>query len=550
MRRPFILACVLLALWLAGCASVPTAAPATTPVPLAPTTLASAASTASTASPGPQATALPAAGPTAATLPPPTVPGPANATPPPAATAALAHSWGTWDAYTATLRPAAQQGLDLRDLTQYHIALDLAGDFKTLRGQQQVYYTNRTPVALDSVYFHLYPNLWQGGMTVDRVQVNGQPTTWTTQSGASLLKVALPASLAPGQAAELAMDFTVPIPSGTNSENFGELAYAGGVLALAQAYPTVVVYGDQGWHLETPSETGDVLFNNASLYDVTFTAPADLQVVPTGAILGRTPQPDGRATWRIAGGPMRDFNIVASAQYQQASEQVGDTRIYSHYLPEHAAGGKSALDWAVKAFKTYEQDFGPYPYRELHVAETPTTAGGIEYPGMVVVASSLYANPARGDFFEAATVHEVAHQWWYNVVGNDQVNDPWLDEALAQYSTYLYYDAAYGPPGAQGFKQSLDARWQRVNNEDKPIGLPVADYTSQEYGAIVYGRGPLFLLALEDKIGRPAMLKFLQEYYRKYAWGIATPAGFQALAQEVSGQDLSDLFNSWVYPKK
>jgi hypothetical protein len=552
MRRSSVYLFLCLAL-LAGCtpvsapvsalptaAGAPILAPATLAPALSPVTVTPASSPASAPATGlPPALMTPAA--TAAAVP---------ATPLVPATLVPARDWQSWGVYTTVLRSDAQQGLDLRGLTQYRIDVDLPDDYKSLGGRESVYYTNRTPAALDSIYFHLYPNLWGDGMTVSNVRVNGQSATSSTQDKAGLLKISLPAPLASGQAVELGLDFRVPIPSGKDGGNYGEFAYDHGVAALAHFYPTVVVYGAQGWHLETPAEQGDVLFNEASLYDVTLTAPAGLKVVPTGAVLERTSAPDGRSVWHMAGGPQRDFNLVAGSQYQELSRQVGQTMIYSHFLPEHAAGGKQALDWAVTAFKTYEQAFGPYPYREFHVAETPTTAGGIEYPGLVVVASNLYDSPDRRDFFEAATTHEVAHQWWYNVVGNDQVNDPWLDEALAQYTTYLYYEAAYGPRGAEGFKQSLEARWQRVNNEDKPVGLPVAGYTDAEYGAIVYGRGPLFLLAVEEKIGRPAMLKFLQEYYRKYHWGIATPAGFQALLQEVSGQDLSDLFNAWVYPKK
>lgn len=75
-------------------------------------------------------------------------------------------------------------------------------------------------------------------------------------------------------------------------------------------------------------------------------------------------------------------------------------------------------------------------------------------------------------------------------------------------------------------------------------------YEGREYGAIVYGRGPLFLLAVQDKIGEEGMLKFLRQYYQTYDWQIVTPADFQNLLQQVSGQDLSALFNQWVYPAK
>jgi aminopeptidase N len=481
----------------------------------------------------------------------------------PSQAASLAAPWDEWAVYQSALRPAGDAGSDpaakavlepapgaLAGMTQYHLALTLYPDLTRLDGRAKIRYTNRSGVALDSIYLHLFPNLWSDGMTVSDVSVAGQPVSVTLASTKSLARVLLLHSLAPGDSVELALSFTDPIPAGRDLGNYGEFALQDGVLALAGFYPTVVVYDDQGWHLETPATLGDVLYADASLYDVTLTAPANLTVAATGSTQDRKDNGDGSTTWRLVGGPMRDFNIVAGADYQRVSKPVGDVTVNSYALTKDSAGGRSALDWAAKALETYQSAFGPYPYRELDVVETPTTAGGIEYPGLVVVAEMLYSNPQRRDFFESATAHEVAHQWWYNVVGDDQVNNPWVDEAMAQYSTGLYYGDAHGAAAEQAFDQSLDRRWSSVGREDKPIGLPVASYSENEYSAIVYGRGPLFLIALRDQIGKDKMAEFLRRYYQQYAWDVARPADFQKLAEEVSGQDLSALFNQWVYPKK
>jgi aminopeptidase N len=345
------------------------------------------------------------------------------------------------------------------------------------------------------------------------------------------------------------MNFAMDIPSGDGVGNYGEFALQEKILALAHFYPTVMAYDDD-WRLETPSSQGDVIYHDASLYDVTLTAPADLTVAATGATLDKTDLGDGRAEWRLAGGPMRDFNIVASSAYASEARQVDGVQVTSYFLPEDQEGGRLALDYAAKALEVFEDAFGPYPYRELEVAATATEAGGIEYPGLVVIARRLYDPNDRSGFFQAATAHEVAHQWWYNVVGNDQVNVPWLDEAMAQYATYLYYGAAYGPDGSQGFAKSLDDRWARVDYEKIPVGLPVEQYEDREYGAIVYGRGPLFLLALRDQIGEDKMSELVRRYYAENRWEIATPERFQALAEEVAGQDLDALFEEWVYGAK
>jgi aminopeptidase N len=480
----------------------------------------------------------------ATSMPPATRPAPVTAS-----DTSTARAWDEWDTYLTALRPQARPAVaQLQGMTQYHLDLNLAPDLGRLAGQANIRYTNREQVPLDRVYLHLFPNLWDDGMTVSSAQVAGRPVALAYPSGDDIVELPLVSPLQPGETVDVTLQFTTPIPTGDGAGNYAELANQDAVLALAHFYPTVVVY-DNGWRTETPSSQGDVIYHDASLYDVTLTAPDGPTVVATGTTLGRADNGDGTTTWRLAGGPMRDFNIVASGRYQSASKQVGDVTVTSYFLPEDGAGGRQALDWAVAALGAFEQAFGAYPYRDLDVAATSTSAGGIEYPGLVVMASRLFEDLNSRAFFESAVAHEVAHQWWYDVVGNDQVNQPWLDEGLAQYSTYLYYGDVYGDAGAQGFEESLQRRWERVDLVEKPVGLPVGDYEGKEYGAIVYGRAALFLLALRDQIGEEKMTELLRRYYSDFSWRIASSQEFQALAETVSGQDLDALFNKWVYPQ-
>jgi aminopeptidase N len=246
-------------------------------------------------------------------------------------------------------------------------------------------------------------------------------------------------------------------------------------------------------------------------------------------------------------GPMRDFMLVASADYLTSTMVVEDTLVTSYYLPEDAEGGQQALGYAADALELFSELFGPYPYAEFDLVETPTTAGGIEYPGLVVIARQLY-NQTTG-FFEFATVHETAHQWWYGLVGNDQVDEPWLDEALAQYSTTLYYERLKGPDAADAIRELyFERQYARIVEEgrDQPVGKPVRAYASDDYGPIVYGKGPLFFQALRDQVGDQLFLEILRTYLKRYEYGIATPGGFLATAEQVSGRELGGLYTEWI----
>ena len=122
----------------------------------------------------------------------------------------------------------------------------------------------------------------------------------------------------------------------------------------------------------------------------------------------------------------------------------------------------------------------------------------IEYPGVIAITDRIYdmegtlsGNP-NSVMMEATVAHEAGHQWFYNLVGNDQLDEPWLDESLTQFVTWQYYADQYGENGARGFEQSLRGRWSGVDNQLIPIGLPVAAYEGRTYSAIIYGRGAFF----------------------------------------------------------
>jgi aminopeptidase N len=136
-------------------------------------------------------------------------------------------------------------------------------------------------------------------------------------------------------------------------------------------------------------------------------------------------------------------------------------------------------------------------------------------------------------------------------VGSDQVRTPWLDEGLAEFSMYEYYAARYGEPRAEKLRAQ---RWQTPVNlliargVDRPIGLPVREYT-ENYETLVYGKGALFFAALRDELGADKFEQLLRTYLARYRWQIATPAEFQALAEEIAGKKLNGLFGEWVYGK-
>jgi aminopeptidase N len=405
---------------------------------------------------------------------------------------------------------------------------------------------------LDQVQLRLFPNILGGEMTVDNVTVDGQAVRPRLELQNSLLVVPFTAPLEPGQSAIVSLEFAITVPQ-TVELNYGVLSYFEDVLTLAHAYPMIAVYDDEGWNAEVPPQSGDVTYADTSFFLVKITAPKDVTVVTSGRTIS-TGESGETQTLEVASGPARDFYLVASPNYEEVSQTFGEVTIRSYASAEAQDGAQMALDVAGRSIENFSARYAPFPYTEFDIVSTPTLALGIEYPGMIAITSRIYdvdqdyrGSPASV-YMESTVAHEVGHQWFYGLVGDDQLDDPWLDESLTQFITLQYYADEYGPEGEEGFQSSLEGRWDSVGRADIPIGLPVEEYSGQEYGAIVYGRGPLFFVALRERMGMETFDAFLKEYTETLSWGIATPEFLQSLAEEHCACELDDLFNEWVYP--
>jgi hypothetical protein len=460
-------------------------------------------------------------------------------------------AWDDLSVFKGGLVPSAQPALEeLKGASIYRIHMTIADDLLRLDGSLDVRYTNTEDIPLNEVHFRLFPNILGGELTVHQVQVDGTSVAAEYKLGNSLMIIPLRVVLEPGQNVMIHIDFSVRVPD-TLDQNYGVLAYADNVLALAHAYPMIEVYDEEGWNEEIPSPNCDLTYTDASFYLVRVTAPIRVILVTSGIEVSLTETGQDQVL-TVAGGPARDFYLAASPEYEKTSQTFGEITIRSYAPAGYEQGSQTVVEIAARAVEKFSGRYAAYPYRELDLVATPTLALGIEYPGMIAITSWTYDldDLRTRDILEATVVHEVGHQWFYNLIGDDQLDDPWLDESLTQFATLQYYSDVYGAQGYDGFRASLENRWARVEFANVPIGLPVAQYHDAEYTAIVYGRGPLFFVALREAMGAEAFDAFLREYAVSLSWSISTPEILQSLAERNCACDLDQIFNEWVYPNR
>jgi hypothetical protein len=422
------------------------------------------------------------------------------------------------------------------------------GNQVTYTGTERILYTNTETVPLNNILFRLYPNLvgFGGKLSVNQVVVNNVPTPSTLQSQDTVLNVPLNLPLNPGDQLDITLFF-----QGTAYANpqqgYNIFSYANETLALAGFYPAVAVYDDQGWDISIPPPYGDATYLDTSLFQVKVTVPQEMAVVASGSVATETPNRNQSKTVTLVSGPIRDFYMVIDPTYQPIVDNVDGITVTSYAPADLEAGSKLALAYTVDALTVFNQKFGPYPYTEFDIVATPTTAGGVEYPGIVVIAERLYNQ--EGGFFQHAVGHEVAHQWWYGMVGNNQVLEPWLDEALTNYSTAIYWELAEGEDiGEQIISSYFVSPYEQARSQDRDRAVlgPVENFSQGEYGTFVYGKGPLFFHAVRETYGDDQFFEIMQLYLNTHRYQNVTAEDLWATIESVTGQSIQPLIETWL----
>ncbi|NPV65734.1 MAG: M1 family metallopeptidase [Anaerolineae bacterium] len=434
------------------------------------------------------------------------------------------------------------------------------GDAATVRGAQRVRYTNHSADTLTEIVFRLYPNLdaFSARMAILAVEVGGVPVMPALEERDSVLRVPLPLPLPPGQSAEVHLTFTSAIERGF-SANYGEYSYQQGVFTAPEWYPVLSVYeeGHGWWTARARSQQGEQTYTETGLYDIRLTADADVTLVMSGSEIEQRVNGDGTITHHIVSGPMRDSILIASRRLLSLSDEVDGIAVNLYYwddeenLRRNADAARAGLAIIGRTLRAFNRAFGEYPFREFDVVQTNTRAGGIEYPGVIVVADAYWN--AGDPFFEVVLAHEAGHQWFYSLVGNNQVRYPFLDESLTSFTEYVYFwetaaterDSQEAADYIRRERQSYNA-YTGAGNPDLPLGLSTDDYVEAQYSLIIYTKGPLFFNEIASQIGREQMYAFLREYFRRYRYEVASIGGMLGTLEDVTGQQWDQLFYEWV----
>ncbi|MFD8497214.1 M1 family metallopeptidase [Amycolatopsis sp. NPDC059657] len=398
-----------------------------------------------------------------------------------------------------------------------NLTSNTAGD--TWTGHQTASFTNGSATPLPEVYLRLWDN-YHGSCPATPITVTN--VTGGTASPLSVdctaLKITLPAPLAQNQSATIGFDLGIVVPSG--ADRFG---HDGPYNMIGNALPVLAVRDGAGWHLDPYTNNGESFYSLISDFDVTLVHPTSLLTPATGTSTETTS--GSTTTTHATAAKVRDFAWGAGpfAKISGTSNKGFKVNVYSA-SGISSANATSMLNLAKDSLDVHSGRFGDYPYSELDVVlDNNFWFGGMEYPGFVMDLVSNVALP-----------HEIAHQWFYGIVGDDEYTSPWLDESFTDYATDLYR-------GVTG--SGCGITWQS-SAEKLTNSMAYWDAHSSRYSTVVYNYGKCTLHDLRRLIGDTAMANLLKTYAQSHWYGVSTTAEFKAAAQAAAGS--TDLTSFWA----
>ena len=493
---------------------------------------------------------------------------------------------------------------------RYTIEAELNPGTREVTGKERIVYHNRSPNSLRFVVFNLYQNLFRGpvagespfntgGFKLSRVAAQGQALSPLTAAQAeanlagtattagyieqgTLARMYLPRALAPGDSTVFEVDFSFRVPpAGAPRTGWEEVPGVGIAFQVAQWYPQIATYDDVvGPDVTQYTGQGEFYLEYGD-FDFSVTVPDGWLVTATGTLqnadqvlsaevrqrLQQAMQTDqvvrvverggqeaattagsgGKVTWRFQAQGVRDVAFATSNRYVwDATRAVvpaegGGTRnvaVHALYRPgsphwENAARhGDHSTEYLSRVII-------PYLYPQISVVEGPIY--GMEYPMLVFIGRP---NTEQGLYEVIA--HEVAHEWFPMMVGQDEALAPWMDEGLTTFHEALAFNDFF--PGEQHFDTPRQAYMAAAGRKgEAPLSRHADALSDAQLGVAAYYKPGTLLRSLRAVLGDSVFHRGMREYANTWLLKHPYPWDFFNTMERVSGRELDWFFHPWFF---
>ncbi|MBI4930039.1 MAG: M1 family metallopeptidase [Bacteroidetes bacterium] len=422
-------------------------------------------------------------------------------------------------------------------------------------------------------------------------KVNGQNVKIEPGESIDIVKLMLNEPLKPGGKITITTPFHVHIPIGV----FSRLGHIGQQYQITQWYPKPAVYDKYGWH-PIPFLNQGEFYSEWGKFDVFITVPKNYVVGATGdyvdgdeeiAWLNKkaeqakemevfprdTTFPPSSSEWKtlhLHQEKIHDFAWFADKRYYVMKDEVelpySKRKVTTWGLFTGAEGKlwKQSAKYVADAVYNYSLWNGEYPYNHATAVDGALSAGGgMEYPNITVIGKMNSAMT-----LDQVIAHEVGHNWFYGILGSNERDHAWMDEGINSFNEGRYMEKKYPADSVRTFASTkiagvnvdigkilgipnfdertlfdLGYRFNAVKKMDQPNDLTSAEYTTVNYGTIVYGKTAVLFEYLRSYLGTELYDKCAQKYFEDWKFKHPYPADIKKVYEEVSGKNLSWFFD-------
>lgn len=458
------------------------------------------------------------------------------------------------------------QGCDDKNaekLPNYEIFVNFDEKNMVFECEQNVLYTNNESETFDKICFFLYANAFEGEsdvvsksytekaypngesfgkISIESVLIENEECDYEISEDKSILTVDLPDFLCENGNVDISMTYNIELANINHRLGYGDNA-----INCGNFFPIICPY-DNGFVTTKFSSNGDPFFSEIADFSVEICVPNDYVVATSGKQEEQII--DGQKIVACNEKNLRDFCFVLSKKFDVVSEKCGKIDVNYYFYDDFNA--KNHLKTAILALQTFQDLFGEYEYSVLNVVKTNFCFGGMEYPQLVMISDSI----TDEETINYVIVHEIAHQWWYGMVGNNEYENAWIDESLTEYSTALFFEknSEYGltyddivDGATKTYKNFVEVYSHIEGDVSEKMDRNLLQFdTEPEYVNCIYTKGILFFDSMRDCLGDKKFFKALKFYFKTNKFKIVTRDIFIQSFSKGANRNLKSFIESWI----
>ena len=411
------------------------------------------------------------------------------------------------------------------DITKYILTLAINDATHHLNGNVKAFVTAESN--LSSISYELAG----GTLAVSQVLVNDSVSAFTHSNGV----------------------ITIPVNFSPN-EQFTTQVFYSGIPALSPSpFNIGIKFNSTGVYTLSNPDAGRYYWPcydhpwDKAMIDMHITVRSDWLVAGNGIRQSITDNGDGTRThfWSHDS-PVATYVIgFAAAAFVEYNQSLGNLPIQNFILPGDLADAQIDFANLPAMIDFFSQVYGPYPFEKYgHACMSISPYAAMEHQTMTLLGAGYLTGTQSS---ETIISHELGHQWFGNAVTPLSMVDVWLKEGFAVYSEFLWKHKKLGWAGGLSYLwsgiQNYYLNWE-VSNPTRVMYNP--PYNNM-FSPCTYEKAASVIHMMRLKMGSPTFFNFVQTWFNTYNGSNVITSEFQAMAEQVSGQDFSQFFHQWVY---